>query len=213
MAVDIVVQSRLLFPFRELALAACARVREHSDHLLDLLDRHQIPASSGVSGLTARFALAFGTLRMGAFACGWAIGGRRFRGIGRVFLVARQLAIDVCDPLVLFADLLFPLCKFSLPFCEFPILFSKILLQFGYRPLIRGSLFAEIVVFLSEPVVLDKQVAEKSQDSLMRPSKQPDNRSFRVLPLLTCLVDIHPPYRSKNEEICPAKSSWGVNCY
>jgi hypothetical protein len=33
------------------------------------------------------------------------------------------------------------------------------------------------------------------------------------VPLLTCLVDIHPPYRSKNEEICPAKSSWGVNCY
>jgi hypothetical protein len=63
MAVDIVLQSRLLFPFRELALAAFARVREHSDHLLDLLDRHQIPASSGVSGLTARF----------AFACGWTI--------------------------------------------------------------------------------------------------------------------------------------------
>jgi len=47
----------------------------------------------------------------------------------------------------------------------------------------------------------------------MRPSKQPDNRSSRVVPLPTCLADIHPPYHSKNEEICSAKSSWGVNCY
>ena len=73
MAVDLVFQSRPLLLFREPPEAALARVRDHRDHSLNLLNRNQGPAPPGMSRLTAGLALAFRALRVSAFSSGGAI--------------------------------------------------------------------------------------------------------------------------------------------
>ena len=107
---------------------------------------------------------------------------------------------EVGDPLILFADLLIPFGDCALVLRRFLTYLVVLLVELVVRS-------AERVVRSSKPVVFDKQVAEQTENPLLRPDVQPGDRSPRVLPPPVCLADMHPPYASKNETICPAKSS------
>jgi hypothetical protein len=73
---------------------------------------------------------------------------------------------EVCDSLILFADLLIPFGQSPLQFFDSPLVFRLFLAGILMLP-------AQIVVRLAKPVVLTKQVAEQTEQLLVGPSEQP----------------------------------------
>jgi hypothetical protein len=103
--------SRLgLFDLLGQSLTEVAATRgQHSHDFIDSFQRLQLPVASRMALLSARLAPAPAARRFQSPRGGGPVRGRRFGGVGGIFLPAGQLALQIGDLLLAIGDLLFGL--------------------------------------------------------------------------------------------------------
>src|SRR6266849_3048002 len=155
---------------------------------------NQSPMMPRVSGLGAGFAPALALSPSRPLVAGESVGGRWFRGIGRILFPQRQLPLQIGDLLFSVGDLLLRVGNLLLRVRNLLGAFDNLSFALGY-------LTAEFFVLAVEPLIIPVQ---------FRPA-----RLVRMpIAIRRCLLSsceascprTHPPYVKRFPVICPAKS-------
>src|SRR5437868_6920457 len=155
---------------------------------------NQPPMMPRVSGLAARFAPALALSTTRPLVAGESVGGRWFRGIGRILFPQTQLPLQISDLLFRVSDLLFRVSDLLFRVGDLFGAFDDLSFALGY-------LTVEFVVLALEPLIVSVQLLPAG---LVRVPI-----AIRRCLLSTCAPSrprTHPPYGKRFPVICPAKS-------
>src|SRR5258708_21780589 len=148
---------------------------------------NQPPRMPRVSGLGARSAPAFALSTTGPLVASQSVGGRWFRGIGRILFPQRQLPLQIGDLLLRVGNLLLRV--------------GNLLGAFDNLSFALGYLTAEFVVVALEPLIIPVQLLPARLVRMPIAIRRPL--------LSSCAASCprtHPPYVKRFAAICPAKS-------
>src|SRR5260370_10894435 len=148
---------------------------------------NQPPMMPRVSGLGARSAPAFALSTTGPLVASQSVGGRWFRGIGRILFPQRQLPLQIGDLLLRVGNLLLRV--------------GNLLGAFDNLSLALGYLTAEFVVLALEALIIPVQLLPARLVRMPIAIRRPL--------LSSCAASCprtHPPYVKRFAAICPAKS-------
>src|SRR5260370_36000098 len=140
-----------------------------------------------VSGLGAGFAPALALSTTRPLVAGESVGGRWFRGIGRILFPQRQLPLQIGDLLLRVGNLLLRV--------------GNLLGAFDNLSFALGYLTAEFVVLALEPLIIPVQLLPARLVRMPIAIRRPL--------LSSCAASCprtHPPYVKRFAAICPAKS-------
>ncbi len=155
---------------------------------------NQSPMMPRVSGLGAGFAPALALSTTRPLVAGESVGGRWFRGIGRILFPQRQLPLQIGDLLFSVGDLLLRVGNLLLRVRNLLGAFDNLSFALGY-------LTAEFFVLAVEPLIIPVQFLPA------RLVRMPI--AIRRCLLSSCAASCprtHPPYVKRFPVICPAKS-------
>src|SRR5260370_5094344 len=148
---------------------------------------NQPPMMPRVSGLGARSAPAFALSTTGPLVASQSVGGRWFRGIGRILFPQRQLPLQIGDLLLRVGNLLLRV--------------GNLLGAFDNLSFALGYLTAEFVVLALEPLIIPVQLLPARLVRMPIAIRRPlPSSSAPVYPRT------HPPYVKQFSAISPTKS-------
>src|SRR5216683_7112635 len=162
---------------------------------------NQSPMMPRVSGLGAGFAPALALSTTRPLVAGESVGGRWFRGIGRILFPQRQLPLQIGDLLFSVGDLLFSVGDLLLRVGNLLLRVRNLLGAFDNLSFALGYLTAEFFVLAVEPLIIPVQFLPA------RLVRMPI--AIRRCLLSSCAASCprtHPPYVKRFPVICPAKS-------